>query len=84
MFANLKIGKRMAFGFGLLLVIMIVLIWQGLSGMSNIQAKLDRIVKINNVRIEKAGDMLQAVQEVSINLRNALLGVCRTYQFSKK
>ena len=73
MFANMKIGKRMTLGFGVLLVIMAVLIWEGLNGMSDIQSKLDRIVKVNNVRINKAGDMLQAVQEVSINLRNALL-----------
>ncbi len=73
MFANMKIGKRMALGFGLVLVIMCVLIWEGISGMAGIQKMLDRIVKINNVRIDKSGDMLQSVQEVSINLRNALL-----------
>jgi methyl-accepting chemotaxis protein len=73
MFANMKIGKRMALGFGLVLVIMCVLIWEGLSGMGDIEGKLERIVTINNVRIDKTADMLQSVQEVSINMRNALL-----------
>ncbi len=73
MFANMKIGKRMTLGFGVLLVIMVALIWEGLSGMTDIQKNLERIVKVNNVRIDMAGDMLQSVQEVSINLRNALL-----------
>ena len=73
MFANMKIGKRMTLGFGVLLVIMALLIWEGLSGMSEIKSRLDQIVTINNVRIDMAGDMLQAVQEVSINLRNALV-----------
>ena len=52
MFANMKIGKRMTLGFGLLLVIMVALIWKGVGGMSDIQSKLTRIVTINNVRID--------------------------------
>lgn len=73
MFTNMMIGKRMTLGFGLLLVIMAVLVWEGVSGMSAIQNKMERIVTINNVRIDKTGVMLNALHEVAINLRNALL-----------
>ena len=57
MFANMKIGKRMSLGFGLLLVIMVVLIWEGVTGMSDIQKNLERIVKVNNVRIDLLNDV---------------------------
>lgn len=73
MFANMKIGKRMALGFGLLLVIMVVLIWEGITAMSDIQHKLDRIVKVNNVRIDLCNDMFIAIKDVSINVRNMII-----------
>ncbi len=46
MFANMKIGKRMGFGFGVLLVIMVALIWVGVYSMAGVQKNLDRIVKV--------------------------------------
>lgn len=73
MFANMKIGKRMALGFGLLLVIMVVLIWEGVTGMSGIQQHLDRIVKVNNVRLELCADVDDNVMNIFVNLRNILI-----------
>ncbi|NTW80850.1 MAG: methyl-accepting chemotaxis protein, partial [Geobacteraceae bacterium] len=73
MFANMKIGKRMTLGFGLLLVIMAVLVWEGVSGMAGIQKNLDRIVKVNNVRVELANDSNDQIATVSVNLRNIIM-----------
>ena len=73
MFTNMKIGKRMALGFGLLLVIMCVLIWVGVTGMSGIQKSLDRIVKVNSVRIGLANDCNDQIAVVSVNLRNVIM-----------
>ena len=73
MFANMKIGKRMTLGFGVLLVFMAVLIWEGVSGMSSIQANLERIVKINNVRIEMCNDANNDMKEVFVNIRNLII-----------
>jgi methyl-accepting chemotaxis protein len=73
MLSNIKIGKRMGMAFTLLLVIMVVLIWFGIRGMSGMAENLDRIVKINNVRIELLSECSGSVNEVSINLRNILL-----------
>jgi methyl-accepting chemotaxis protein len=86
MFANMKIGKRMALGFGLLLVIMVVLIWEGVSGMNAIEKKLDRIVKVNNVRIDLCNDMFIAIKDVSIDLRNLVIDndAARRQEFVKK
>jgi len=73
MFNNMKIGKRLGLGFGILLAIMIALIWNAISSMAAIQDKLERIVKINNVRTGLSNDMHGNISEVSIALRNILI-----------
>ncbi len=73
MFTDMKIGKRMTLGFGVVLLLMVILVWEALSGMSNIQDKMNRIVKINNVRIELCNDMHDQIAEISIQVRNILL-----------
>jgi len=73
MLKNMKIGNRLGMTFGVVLLLMVALVWIGISNMQQIQEKLDRIVKINNVRIELAADMRANVAEVSIALRNMLL-----------
>ncbi len=73
MLANMKIGKRMTLGFGVLLVIMIVLIWDGIKGMSQINQNLERIVKVNMVRIDLVSDMLKNLSDIGINVRNIIV-----------
>jgi methyl-accepting chemotaxis protein len=73
MLANMKIGKRMALGFGLILLIMVVLIWEGISGMSDINKNLDRIVKVNNVRIDLCTDVIADLNGIFINIRNIVI-----------
>jgi methyl-accepting chemotaxis protein len=73
MFANMKIGKRMTLGFGLLLVIIVMMIWEGVSGMGKIQGNLDRIVKVNNVRIDMLNDAKNNMDEININIRNIII-----------
>jgi len=73
MFANMKIGKRLALGFGVLLVIMVVLIWQGVHSMGGIQQNLERIVKVNNVRTELANDCNDQISVVSVYMRNIIM-----------
>jgi len=72
-FNNLKVGKRLGGGFGVLLVVIATLIWMAISNMGKIEEKLDRIVKINNERMNATSDMNACIAEVSIYLRNVLL-----------
>jgi methyl-accepting chemotaxis protein len=74
MFKNMKIGQRMAMGFGLLLVVMLVLIWQGVQGMAGIQANLQRIVSVNNVRTDLCHEVNSDLRELFINVRNIISG----------
>lgn len=73
MFANMKIGKRMACAFGLLLLLMGVLIWEGISAMSSIDKNLERIVTVNNIRTELANDCNDQISVVSVNIRNIIM-----------
>ncbi|ABQ27157.1 methyl-accepting chemotaxis protein [Geotalea uraniireducens] len=72
-FSNLKIGKRMTLGFGLLLVIMVVLIWEGVHSMAGIKENLNRIVTINSVRIELANDSNDQIGVIQVNMRNIIM-----------
>ena len=73
MFANMKIGIRLGLGFGLLMVLMGVLIWEGVQGMSGINDSLQRIVKVNTVRILLANDSENQIASVTLNLRNLII-----------
>ena len=72
-FKNMKIGKRLGLGFGVVLTMMVAMIWIAIADMQKIQDKLERIVKVNNVRIELSNSMYKNTSEVSIALRNILL-----------
>ncbi len=73
MFKNMKIGMRLGLGFGLVFVLMIVLIILGIQKMGEIQNKLDRIVKVNNLRVNLANQMLDEVHIVSRVVRTVAL-----------
>jgi len=73
MLNNMNIGKRLGIGFGIVLALMLTLIWIGISNMGQIQAKLERIVKVNNERTDLASDIQNNIYEVSVQLRNVIL-----------
>lgn len=68
MLGNLKISVRLGLGFGLLLVLMIVMAIVGLSQMKNIDDKLERIVTVNNAQVDLSNEMLDAVHVVNRNI----------------
>ncbi|MBI5847463.1 MAG: methyl-accepting chemotaxis protein, partial [Nitrospirae bacterium] len=73
MLKNMKIGMRLGGGFGLLLVLMLVLIVIGIRGMSSIEDDMERIVKVNVVRIDAIGDMQKDIMNIGINVRNIIV-----------
>jgi len=73
MFKNMKIAMRLGLANGVLLLFLAGLIWVSISNMAKIQLNLERIVNVNNVRIELGNDMNDFISEVSINLRNILI-----------
>ena len=73
MLKNMKIGLRLGFGFGLVLILMVAIIIIAINSMAHIEDKLNRIVKVNNVRQQLANDMNSETKEVSIDIRTLLL-----------
>jgi len=73
MFKNMKIGLRLALSYSLILVFMIVIILVSFNQIKVSQSILGRIIKVNNVRLQLANNMIDNTREVSINLRNILL-----------
>ena len=72
MFANMKIGKKLGLGFGLLVVFMGAIIWEGIHGMAGMEEALERIVTINMARSDMLNDMNMDIAQIGINIRNIL------------
>jgi len=73
MFKNIKIGLRLALSYSLILAFMIVIIMVSLNQIKVTQEMYDRIIKVNDVRLQLANNMIDYTREVSISLRNILL-----------
>jgi methyl-accepting chemotaxis protein len=70
---NVKIGKRMMLGFGIVVLLMVVVITLGVFSLKNADEDLKQIVKVNNVRMLHTNRASSEVKEVVICLRDLLL-----------
>jgi methyl-accepting chemotaxis protein len=73
MFKNMKIGMRLGLGFSVVLLLMVVLIYEGLSGMAAQNEKMDKIVNENNAKTALCNTMSESIQIVSRQIRNIIL-----------
>ena len=73
MIKNMKIGLRLGLGFGLVIGFMIAVIVVSLHEMGVGREKMERIVKVNNVRLQLANDMIDDARESAITIRDILL-----------
>src|SRR5208283_4143932 len=69
MLKNLKIGVRLGLGFGVVLFLTVIILILGLYKMGQIDDKLNRIVNVNNVKMENANLAAKAFVSISNNLR---------------
>ncbi|MRW82656.1 methyl-accepting chemotaxis protein [Pseudoduganella sp. FT26W] len=70
---NLRVGTRLAVGFALVLLMMVALAITGLVRMSTMQATLNSIVNVENVKVGHIVAMRQSVMEAILNARNVAL-----------
>jgi len=68
--ANLKIGTRIATGFGFLLILLCLIALLGSRGMANIETRLKEIAFTNNLEAKLASEMYRALDDQTIALRN--------------
>lgn len=73
MFKNMKIGMRLGLGFAIVLVLMAVLAYAGITRMSAIKGSLDVIVNKNNVKTSLATSMRNQVNIIARAVRNVVL-----------
>ena len=73
MFKNMKIWLRFLLSFSLILAFLITIIVVSMNQIQDSRAKLDQIVRINNVRIHLANQMIDRARETAIVVRNVLL-----------
>jgi len=70
---DLSIGKRLAAGFGLLSLLLIVVIATGAASLGRVKASTDALVVERMPRIEAAQKVLSQVNDIAIALRNMML-----------
>ena len=71
--SNWKIGTRLSAGFGIVLVLLVVVTIVGITRMAQVQQRLDEIANVNNPEGKLADLMLDTVNDRSIALRNLAL-----------
>ena len=70
---NLKIGKRLALGFGFLCVALVFMVGQGTIMLGRVNDGTDEIVNMRLPRMELTSRMLSDVNDIAIALRNMML-----------
>lgn len=73
MFKNMKIGMRLGLGFAVVLLLMVVLIYEGLGGMTAQNEKMDKILNENNVKTALCNTMAENVHIVTRVIRSLIL-----------
>jgi len=72
-FNNLKIGVRLGFGFGFILILTASLAFVGISRLAAIKKDFNTVVKANNVKIAMANGMRGQLNTVARAVRNMIL-----------
>ncbi|MFT3955831.1 MAG: methyl-accepting chemotaxis protein [Piscinibacter sp.] len=70
---NLNLGARLGAGFGLVLLLLVVVTAIGLRGMAAVQDGMDDVVEVNNVQANLAGDMRIAINQIGAAARDIVL-----------
>jgi len=73
MLKDMKLSKRLMLGFGMLTVLLLILTAIGIWGMNTINGDLERIVKVNGVRISHLSEMQVDINGIGTNVRNIII-----------
>ncbi len=70
---NMKIGQRLALGFGLVLALLVFVAIGGLKNMNTLNAAMEKIVNFNNVQLANANELRDAQRRIAIGMRDIIL-----------
>lgn len=71
--SNLTISKRLAFGFGVILALMIILTITGIWSLSGINSKIEQITRVNNAKIELAYAIQNSISAIDKSVLTIVL-----------
>jgi methyl-accepting chemotaxis protein len=71
--SNKTVGTRLALGFGLVLVLLVIMAALGITRTAQIQDRLEKVVNVNNVETRLVIDMRAIVKDRTVSLRNLSL-----------
>jgi len=70
---QLKISQRLALGFGLVLVLLVVVLGTGVQKLKAMDGLVSHVVDVNNARMAATVDMREALRRLSIGVRDVVL-----------
>jgi len=73
MLKNIKIGRRLALGFGLVLILLTLVAYIGITRLSAVQSNFDLAINRNAVKIKLAFEMTDHVHNIALLARNMAL-----------
>jgi methyl-accepting chemotaxis protein len=73
MFSNLKISQRLAFGFGLVLILLVAIVYTGTTRMMTINDSVQQITTVYGEKTRVSNAMVDNLRDSAIALRNLLL-----------
>lgn len=73
MLKNTTIGKKLGAGFALVVLLMGIVIWLGLTSLHGMSQHIDHIVNVNNSREQLANEARDKVNDIALRIRDILL-----------
>ena len=70
---HLKLSRRLALGFGLVLALLVAITGMSLFAMNGMASRMSTVIEVNNQRIAEATTMASAVNDASIAVRNLVI-----------
>ncbi|GGC93051.1 methyl-accepting chemotaxis protein [Undibacterium terreum] len=70
---SMKVSTRLSLGFGLVLVMLVMVIFLSVSRMAQMQDRMEEIANVNNVQSKFASAMYLSITERALALRNLIL-----------
>ncbi len=70
---NMKVGTRLALGFGSVIVLMIIIAILGITNMRSVQGDLDGIVNTEFPKTVQANNIIDSIKSIGILMRDSLL-----------
>jgi methyl-accepting chemotaxis protein len=79
-FKNIRIGKRLGIGFGILGLLMVALVITGIGATSMMNSRLEQITQVNNAKTQAAYDMKDGIKSVNLFVLSKLVSKDESFQ----